>query len=185
MKGFVRKDSFLSLCGLNCGLCSMHVDGYCPGCGGGEGNQSCKIAKCSLVHEKVEYCSQCSEFPCEKYEGIDEYDSFITHQNQMKDLAKAEKIGVEAYSTEQKEKAEFLKLLLSNYNDGRKKTFFCLAVNLLDIADLRTIMQQIKDVIEMSDLPLKEKSAKAAKFFQEIAEQRQITLKLKKKSLKK
>ena len=55
----------------------MHVDGYCPGCGGGEGNQSCKIAKCSLVHEKVEYCSQCSEFPCEKYEGIDEYDSVI------------------------------------------------------------------------------------------------------------
>jgi len=26
----------------------MHIGGYCPGCGGGEGNQSCKIARCGM-----------------------------------------------------------------------------------------------------------------------------------------
>ena len=35
MKGFKRNNQLLSLCGLNCGLCPMHIDGYCPGCGGG------------------------------------------------------------------------------------------------------------------------------------------------------
>lgn len=54
--------------------------------GGGEGNQSCKIARCSLQHGKPEYCSQCKEFSCEKYENIDEFDSFVTHQNRKKDL---------------------------------------------------------------------------------------------------
>ena len=65
MKNFTRLDLSLSLCGLNCMLCSMHISGYCPGCGGGEGNQSCKIARCSLRHEKPEYCSHCWVFPCE------------------------------------------------------------------------------------------------------------------------
>ena len=40
MKDFIRDDDLFSLCGLNCGLCTMHIDGYCPGCGGGEGNQT-------------------------------------------------------------------------------------------------------------------------------------------------
>ena len=39
MKGFIRSDRLFSLCGLNCGLCTMRLGGCCPGCGGGEGNQ--------------------------------------------------------------------------------------------------------------------------------------------------
>lgn len=34
MKGFSRKCLDFSLCGLNCGLCTMKLGGYCPGCGG-------------------------------------------------------------------------------------------------------------------------------------------------------
>lgn len=72
MKGFHRDNQLFSLCGLNCGLCPMHLNKYCPGCGGGEGNQSCKIAKCSLEHDGVEYCFRCREYPCEKCEHIDD-----------------------------------------------------------------------------------------------------------------
>ena len=36
MKGFTREETRFSLCGLNCRLCSMHLGGYCPGCGGGQ-----------------------------------------------------------------------------------------------------------------------------------------------------
>ena len=51
MKGFNRPNQLFSLCGLNCGLCPMFLNKNCPGCGGGEGNQSCKIAKCSMEHD--------------------------------------------------------------------------------------------------------------------------------------
>lgn len=98
--------------------CPMHLNGHCPGCGGGEGNQSCKIARCSLQHDKPEYCSQCQEFPCEKYENINAFDSFITHQNQKRDLKKQQEIGVEAYQAEQEEKIRILEWLLENCNDG-------------------------------------------------------------------
>ena len=64
MKGFEREDQLFSLCGLNCGLCSMHLGGYCPGCGGGAGNQACAIARCAMQKEDTPmYCSACSEFP--------------------------------------------------------------------------------------------------------------------------
>lgn len=124
VENFNRTDLLFSLCGLNCGLCPMCLDGYCPGCGGGEGNQSCKIARCSLQHGNIEYCSSCGNFPCEKYEEISGYDSFITHRNRYKDFEKMNQMGSEAYRQEQIEKAAILKELLENYNDSRKKTFF-------------------------------------------------------------
>ena len=34
MKGFDRDYPWLSLCGLNCRLCTLYMDQYCPGCGG-------------------------------------------------------------------------------------------------------------------------------------------------------
>ena len=71
------------------------------------------------------------QYPCEKYQQIDEYDSFITHRRQKADLEKAMSIGIEQYNLEQQEKTQILSYLLSNYNDGRRKSFFCVAVNLL------------------------------------------------------
>ena len=91
MKGFKRQNQLFSLCGLNCGLCPMFLNKNCPGCGGGEGNQACKIARCSMEHGGVEYCFQCSGYPCEKYNHIDDFDSFITHRRQKADLEKARK----------------------------------------------------------------------------------------------
>ena len=76
MKGFKRKNQLFSLCGLTCGLCPMLLDKHCGRCG--NGNRSCKIAKCSLEHGKIEYCYECENYPCEKYQNIDKYDSFIT-----------------------------------------------------------------------------------------------------------
>ncbi len=64
MKGFARSNRYLSLCGLNCGLCPMFLGEHCGGCG--VDNQSCSIARCSLEHERIEYCFECSAYPCEE-----------------------------------------------------------------------------------------------------------------------
>ena len=179
MKGFERKDQLLSLCGLNCGLCSMRLGGHCGGCG--NGNQSCKIARCSLEHGGLEYCFECKEYPCGIYEQIEAFDSFITHRNQKSDLNKAKRIGIHAYHCEQREKIEILEYLLTNYNGGRKKSMFCLAVNLMGLSDLREGVKQIQQMNGSEKLPIKEKSAYAAKILQSIAKQRNIKLKLNKK----
>lgn len=163
MKGFTRKNPHLSLCGLNCSLCPMHLGGHCGGCG--FGNQSCPIARCSLEHGGDEYCHECPEYPCKRYEHIDEKDSFITHRNQKANLEKVRRIGVEAYNAEQAEKLEILEKLLADYNDGRRKTLFCTVVNLMELKDLKEVLEQAET--ECVGQPLKERAAIIARLLQE------------------
>lgn len=183
MKNFERKNLLFSLCGLNCYLCPMYNDKYCPGCGGGQGNQSCAIAKCSIEKGIYQYCYKCQNFPCKKYENIDNYDSFITHKHRNKDIELARKIGIEKYNEILKKKRRYLKILLENYNSGRKKTFFYLAINLLDLEDIENVMFQLKTK-EVMAKNLKDKSEMAVKLFEEVAQQRKIELKLRRKPKK-
>jgi len=181
MKDFNRKNLYFSLCGLNCTLCSMYIGRYCPGCGKGEGNQSCSIARCSLKYNNMEYCFFCFNFPCEKYKGIEEYDSFITHQNQLKDINRFKEIGSDAYNNEQVVKFDFLRKLLDNYNDGKRKTFYCLAINLLSIQKIEAIMKQISDNKKIENLTIREKAEFVVLLFQEEAVKDGVILKLRRK----
>lgn len=140
---FKRSDSLFSLCGLNCGLCPMYIRGNCGGCfSDSPCYPTCPIAPCSVRHGNVEYCFECSEYPCPRYDGIDLHDSLISHRNQKKDLAKAKEIGIEAYLEEQRAKKKILDRLLTEYDDGRRDVFFCLAVNMLEVGDLAAVMKQ-------------------------------------------
>ena len=179
MKGFVRNNQYLSLCGLNCKLCPMNLAGHCSGCG--VDNQSCKIAKCSIEHGKIEYCFQCTSFPCDKYAHIDDFDSFITHHNQMNDMEKASQIGIPAYNAEQEEKRKLLDFLLSHYNDGRRKNLFCVAVNLLTIKEIENILQTVKSDKDFQSMGKKKQASVIAKLLQDIAAPKGIELKLRKK----
>ena len=75
-----------------------------------------------------------------------------------------------------------LETLLAGYNDGRRKSFFCVAVNLLELEEIREAMQQIKAIPE--DLPVKQRSAMAVEALKAIAARRSLELKLRKKPTK-
>ena len=134
-----------------------------------------------MERDGAQYCFQCSEYPCEKYDHIDDFDSFITHRNRKSDMEKAKRLGIDAYSAEQAEKANILEVLLSNYNDGRKKTLFCVAVNLLELQDLQTVLKEIDCKPDMETLTFKEKSAFVAGLLQDAAVMKNIDLNLRKK----
>jgi len=127
----------------------------------------------------LEYCFLCEEYPCKKYDGADSTDSFITHKNQFRDMDKAKQISMEAYESELNRKLQILEDLLRNYNDGRRKGFFCLAVNLLDLADVESIAAQLSKEVD-AEAPLKEKAAAAVRLFQAAADEQGLVLKLRK-----
>lgn len=180
MKNFKREYPAFSLCGLSCTLCAMHLGGYCPGCGGGAGNQPCAIARCGAEHN-VAFCWDCGEYPCGRYEGFDEYDSFIPHRVRKRDVARAQRLGLDAYLEELSEKAEILQCLLEHYNDGRKKSFFSIAVYLLELYDIKAVMAQLPST---DILPLKERASEAVRLFQGMADARSVSLKLNQKPKK-
>ena len=184
MKNAIRTYPLFSLCGLNCGLCPIHqMESGCPGCGGGAGNQPCAVARCGAAHE-VEYCFQCREYPCSRYAGPPEFDSFLPTRNQLRDLAKAQEMGLERYRADLDEKVSILQELLDGYNDGRRKTFFCTAVNLLDLPDIRAVMAHLADG-GPAEGTVKERALLAVWLFQEAADRRGISLRLKRKPRKK
>lgn len=186
MKIFARQNTQFSLCGLNCALCPMQLGGHCPGCGGGAGNQACALARCSLEHGGIEYCFQCAQYPCQHFvcsgAGFpieDEYDSFITHAHRVQDMQKAQLVGISAYMADLHEKVRFLRILLDTWNDGRKKTLFCVAANLLDGEDARSIIQHLD---KAAKIPIKERAALATNLLKEAAAAKGLELVLRKKS---
>jgi len=165
-----------SACGLNCGLCPRyHTKGTsrCPGCAGegfSEVHPPCGILSC-CQRKGLEYCFACDEYPCKKYEGADLEDSFITHKNQFRDMEKAKRMGIAAYKGELDAKVEALETLLANYDDGRRKAFYCTAINLLELQDVQAVMSQLGE---------KDKPADVARLFEQMAGQRGVCLKLRK-----
>lgn len=178
MKDFTRGHTEFSLCGLNCLLCPMQVGSYCPGCGGGPGNQSCAIARCSLDKGGYAFCSQCPAYPCARYDEFDGADSFVPHSRRAADLDRARELGLDAYIDELRAKRVILDKLLADYNDGRRKSFYCAAVYLLPLEDLQSAMTVLEG---QPECPVKERAAAAVKLLQGAADGRGICLKLKKK----
>jgi len=188
MKYKTRKYPLFAACGLNCGLCPnyhVHTAGKfrCSGCAGegfSEAHPACGILTC-CQSRNTEFCYECGEFPCKKYDSWGDSDSFITHRNYLSDTDKAKRMGIDAYNAEQVEKVGLLSALLKDYNDGRRKTFFCLAVNLLALQDIKTVMGQIEREIE-SKSPLKERAVAAVRLFEGMAGQRGVSLKMRRKT---
>ena len=184
MKGFTRAETRFSLCGLNCALCSMQLGSCCPGCGGGAGNQGCAIARCSLEHGGVPFCWECPEYPCPRYEGFDDGDSFVPHRNRQQDIARVQELGLEAHLARLEEKRVLLEELLAHYNDGRRKTLFNTAVYLLPLEDLQSVMAVLDGRPELEGQPIKERALAAVELLQAAADRRGISLKLNKKPKK-
>lgn len=63
---------------------------------------------------------------------------------------------------------------MQNCNDERKKTFFSVAVNLLELEDVRNVMGQIKSAGEFGELSPKEKAAYVTGQFQKAADKQGI-----------
>jgi hypothetical protein len=126
MKEYIRKFPLFSLCGLNCGLCPRYqTDGVskCPGCGGDDfhlKHPACTVITCNKKHDNVEYCFQCSLYPCEKYKKQSKTDSFISYKNIEENFNNAKK-DLKHFQKELIKKIKILEYLIGNYNDGRKK----------------------------------------------------------------
>ena len=183
---YKRKYPLFSLCGLNCGLCPRYQTNAllkCPGCGGADfhlKHPACAVITCNKKHDNVEFCFQCSLYPCKKYLDPSEVDSFISYRNVKADFEKAEKNGIDKYRKELSEKISILEYLIKNFNDGRTKSFYCLAVNLLSISKLKAIFGEIKNKISKLNMDEKNKIKLIIDLFETEAKKENIFLKLRK-----
>ena len=108
-------------------------------------------------------------------------DLVISHLRRAADLEKLREIGPEAYGAEQRERQALLLALLDRHEEGRRKTLFRQAVNLLDLSILRPILTEL-DAAE--GLSRRERADLAERRFRAAAEQAGISLYLRRKAKK-
>jgi hypothetical protein len=178
----------IGICGLSCRLCPNYntdADSRCPGCKS-EGRMAvgCPFITCAIKKKGVEFCWDCDENrTCEKWskhrEAGKKFDSFKCYQKLEDDIAFIQKNGVAEFENTQKIREHLLSWMLKEYNEGRSKSYYCIASTVLDIDEL-------KEALSMADhgsegLNIKEKSRALHKILDNIAAKKNYNLKLRKK----
>lgn len=75
---------------------------------------------------------------------------------------------------------DILQILLAEYSDGRRKTIYCIAVNLLSLDRVESVMEKVSNHPALDVLPMKDKAAYVVALFEDEASRDGIVLKLRK-----
>jgi hypothetical protein len=177
----------IGICGLSCRLCpKFHIDGPSR-CGGCKSKNrilvGCPFITCAVKRKGIEFCWECDEHSgCEKWKGHREYgksgDTFKCYQKLEDNIDFMMKHGVSEFEWVQKKKEEVLKEMLLEFNEGRSKSYYCIAATIFDIDELIEALAQARK--ESKGLPIKEKSKVLHSILDSITEKRNYHLKLRK-----
>jgi hypothetical protein len=132
--------------GIGCGLCPrFYTDGKsgCPGCGGEDFEKKhppCSFKTCCMKKHGLEACGFCADYPCNKYDNREkiEKDSFVTHKHIFQNHETIKADGIDRFLSFQAERISILEAMLAGFDDGRSKSYFCLAAALLQIMQIRS-----------------------------------------------
>jgi hypothetical protein len=177
-----KSEPGIGCCGLECGLCPrFYTEGSsrCPGCGGADfenRHPSCSVKTCCADKHGLEVCSLCAEFPCRRFavrEKI-ERDSFVTHKRIFPNHEMIKTCGFTEFIARLDERILILKKMLSKYDDGRSKSFYCTAAALLSASTLRSALADVSAI--EGDVKIKAKALR--EILNGYADKENIELKL-------
>ena len=177
----------IGICGLSCRLCPSFVTQAQSRCGGCKSELrmrvGCPFITCAVKRKGLEFCWECEESrTCTKWLAHrkygQEYDTFKCYQTLEDDIAYIEKHGVLVFEREQKAKEKILREMLVNFNEGRSKSYLCIAASVFSIQDLKGALSDAHQRSKGRDL--KEKAAVLHSILDRMAEERGYDLKLRK-----
>jgi len=177
----------IGICGLSCRLCPhYHTEGTsrCEGCKTeSRTGAGCPFITCALKKKGLEFCWDCEEHEtCEKWrkhrEAGKKVDSFRSYQKLEDDIAFIQKHGVNEFEKMQKMREHLIKEMVREFNEGRSKSYYCIAATVMEINELK---EALTEAHKNSDgWEIKEKSGVLHTILNEIAQQRHHYLKLRK-----
>jgi hypothetical protein len=177
----------IGICGLSCRLCPTYNTGaksWCDGCKREKRmTVGCPFITCALKKKEVEFCWDCKEHKeCERWLKHRKYgkkaDSFKCYQTLENDIAFIKKNGIAEFEREQKKRECLLKEMLIVFNEGRSKSYHCIAATVLEIEELGEALTQAKK--ESYGLDIKGKSKILHSILDDIAGKKGYCLKLRK-----
>ena len=177
----------IGVCGLSCRLCpTFHTESKSQ-CGGCKSqyrmDAGCPFITCAIKRKGIEFCWQCTESDtCEKWHGhrafSQGYDTFVCYQKLEDNITFIQQHGVGAFECMEQHRETLLRAMLSNFNDGRSKRYYCIAATVLEIEELEAALTQA--VVDSSGMGVKESSRILHAILDKIAEKHGYHLKLRK-----
>lgn len=141
----------IGICGLSCRLCPSYqteAASKCHGCKSTERMAvGCPFITCAVKKVGVEFCWDCGENKsCEKWKRHREVgkkrDSFKSYQKLEDDIDFIKVKGVKAYDEQQRIRESLLIRLLNEFNEGRSKSYYCIAATVMDIKELSSSLEE-------------------------------------------
>ncbi len=160
------------------------ADSRCSGCKSeGRMKVGCPFITCAVKRRGIEFCWQCPEREnCEKWHRRRErgrsHDSFVCYQRLEDNIAFVEREGISAFVRDQKAREQLLTIMLTEFNEGRSKSFYCVVATVMGIHEIREAIAQARDDSAGEDLWHKSRALHTS--LGRIAEERKYNLKLRK-----
>jgi len=175
------------ICGLSCRLCPNYHTESKSKCGGCKSayrmGAGCPFITCAVRKKGIEFCWQCPENEtCEKWRNHRElgkrYDSFVCYQKLEENIAFIQQNGVDEFERQQQRKEHLLQEMLQEFNEGRSKSYYCIAATVLEFEELQHALMTVKKISQ--GLAMKEKSKILHSILNAIAANNRYCLKLRK-----
>ncbi|MDD4137839.1 MAG: DUF3795 domain-containing protein [Methanoregula sp.] len=177
----------IAICGLSCRLCPhYHMEGASR-CGGCKTESrtcaGCPFITCALTKKGVEFCWDCEDHEtCAKWakhrNAGKKADSFKCYQTLAADIAFIQNHGIKEFEKTQKKREHLLQEMLREFNEGRSKSYYCIAATVMEIHELEETLTEAKK--RSGGLDSKGKSRVLHSLLDEVARQRNYYLKLRK-----
>ena len=175
----------IGVCGLSCKLCPMYnteTESRCLGCKSPNRMAvGCSFITCAVKKKGMEFCWVCKEHnTCERWkkhrEAGKKFDSFKCYQKLEDDISFIQKNGMSNFEKNQKQRGYLLKEMLKDFNEGRSKSYYCIAATVLEIEELTGAITRAKK--ESDRLDIKDKSKILHSMLDDIAGKKGYCLKL-------
>jgi hypothetical protein len=106
------------------------------------------MTRCAVRDRGYETCADCAEFPCYRFDGWDQGDSFVSHLRSISNLHRIRSQGIEAFAAEQRARIQLLQTMLDEFDEGRSKSYCCLAAALLPLDELTALVSELSVELE-------------------------------------
>lgn len=177
----------IGICGLSCRLCPAFFrtgESRCGGCKSEERMRvGCAFIRCIRDKPGIGFCGECRQNKgCEKWakhrEASKKGDSFVCYQGLERNIAFIKKEGLAAFEKAQKGRQALLERMLEGFNEGRSKTYFCIAATVMEPEELEGALDQARRASASQDLEGRSRALHAA--LDAIAVRKKYLLKLRK-----
>lgn len=178
----------IGACGIDCGLCPRYQStaaSRCPGCAPegflDAGGQWCKMTRCAVRERGYETCAECAQFPCYRFEGWDLGDSFVSHLRSIASLHAIRERGIEGFAAQQQARMALLRKMLEEFDEGRSKSYCCVACALLPLDEIEEGLAQARREVQDAGFAVEDRRNRATvlhRTFDDAAERLGVSLRL-------